>query len=77
MNRLIRDVQPPELAQESLDTVTTDNLVEELYRRGVTISDIFSTYYALDAQGDNLTVGDVELAGLASLPEVPNPRQPF
>lgn len=57
--------------------VDTDDMIEELYYRRASISRIFGVYYALDANADHLTVGDVELAGLALLPDQPKLRQPF
>lgn len=57
---LIQDIKPPMLRH-----VSTTSMVIELHRRGVSIKDIFGTYYQLDAIGDaQLTVEDVLLAGL-------------
>ncbi len=100
MGKLIQDVVPPEnqrLSEQQkqihanyVQHVDTDILVTELAMRGVTVTDIFGMYYALEAiaaaQSDELfgnlmkpiTLEDAELAGLAPLPEVPNLNpQPF
>lgn len=76
-----------------LADLTHEELIDELYKRGVTVEQVFAQFYATEAMatgkdweingngeegqhGSPLTVGDVELAGLATLPETPDPR-PF
>lgn len=88
---LIQDIRPAEsqrLKRASFMTsveysrhIPTDVLMNELWRRGVSIKKIFGRYYELDAMASamggetTLTVGDVDLAGL--LPTKPIERQPF
>lgn len=60
MGGLIHDVNPK---QEPVITMTTGKIVALLYKRGVTIEDIFGIYYAIDAGSATpvLTVGDAQL----------------
>ena len=44
-----------------MDGVSTDELIEELYYRRVSIETIFGRYYEMDGAGF-LTVADAELA---------------
>ncbi len=71
----VRDVSSP------THTLTNEQLINMLHERGVTIEQIFGQYYAIEemgnAQWELLTVGDVELAGLATQPDTPINRQPF
>lgn len=60
--------------------VSSENLIAVLFSRGVDIQTIFGQYYAMEEMGNHgvtLTVADAEIAGLASLPNKPLPRQPF
>ena len=59
--------------------LSTEVLITELWERRVTIKDIFGQFYALEEMANQpfLTVEDVELAGLVSLPDEPIERQPF
>jgi hypothetical protein len=73
---LIQDVVPPKVVKR---LPKNEVLIATLYIRGVSIEDIFGKYYEFDEHASHaprLTVGDVELAGLAKLPTVPV-QQPF
>lgn len=43
--------------------LSSEVMMQELYNRGITISDLFGFYYTLEANGDGrLTIGDAQLA---------------
>ena len=87
MPKLIQDVVPPATLKK---LPSNEVLIAALYIRGVTVEEIFGRFYEYeshasadddDEEGQHgrapLTVGDVQLAGLAELPGQPQPRQPF
>lgn len=68
--------RPPRTLRKPL---TNEELILELWSRGVTIEKIFASYYELEEQGNHqedllnrLTVGDVELLGFTE-PSSPRP----
>lgn len=64
---LIQDVVPPpspKFGSIESRVPTTEEMIEWLYIRGVSIEDIFGRYYAFDANNSEapvLTVGDAQL----------------
>ena len=63
MSKLIEDVRQPKPF-----TMTNGRMIATLYKRGVTIEQIFGQYYAM-GEGVGLTVGDALLAQGESPPK--------